>query len=80
MTSRLSSITCTTPGQYRVQLEVLGTDQRLTFDFSVNTAQNIDVVTRDDDFIAYIAQNLRAYSPLMEAVLKFHLAQKVEYP
>jgi hypothetical protein len=80
MTSRLRSITCTTPGQYRVQLEVLGTDQRLIFDFTVDTAHDIDVVTRVDDFIAYITQDSRAYSPLMEAVLKFHLAQKVEYP
>lgn len=80
MTSKLSSIVRRSPGKYRVELEGLDTSQRMAFDFDVDSRDDIEVVEWSDEFARYLSQNLGRASSLMEAVLKFHRAQKVEYP
>jgi hypothetical protein len=82
MTSKLRSITCIAPGQYSVQVDVAGIDQRLTFKFDVDDTQlGIQVVQRSDEFLKYVAQTSGPdYSLLMEAILRFHRAQQLDYP
>ena len=80
MTSQLNAIVRNAPGQYTVHLELLGTSRRLSFDFTVDTAQGIERVNWSDDFAAHMGQNLGPTSPLLEAVLQFHRAGKIELP
>ena len=80
MTRKLGSITRKSAGTYSVELEVVGADQRLTFNFVVDSRDDIDVIVSSEEFTHYIAHNSGPYTPLLEAVLRFHLAQTIEFP
>jgi hypothetical protein len=81
MTSKLLAITRTGPGQYQIKLEVPDTARRLTFDCTVvETEIGISVVERSEALAAYVDPYGKMAMPLMEAILQFHRAQKVDYP
>jgi hypothetical protein len=62
MSTKLSSISRKSPGHYAVELEVLGTDQRLIFDFHVVEHRDIDMVQWSEEFSQYLSRNLGASS------------------
>ena len=82
MISNLISISYVAPAQYRVELEVVGTQQTVTFDFRVDNdnAPGIEVVRSGDKFAAHVDSNFGRTAPLVEAVLRFHRARQAEYP
>jgi hypothetical protein len=81
MTNKLVAIIVTAPGKYQIELEVEGTARRLTFDCAVvETDLGINVVERSEVLAAYVDPHGKIAMPLMEAILQFHRAQKVDYP
>jgi hypothetical protein len=80
MSRKLKAITRKAPNQYSVHLEEQGSDRTLIFDFTVDSQNDIDVVQWSEDFPAYVEHNFGAVQELLEAVLRFHLARKVDYP
>ena len=80
MSSKLIAIAYKARDQYSVQLREQGSDRTLTFDFSVDGRNNIDVVQWSDEFTAYVENNFGPVQALLEAVLRFHLARKIDYP
>lgn len=78
MTTRLKLISQIEVGRYRVELEA--TESAATsFVFSVEEG-DIQVVKSPPDFVEHMKYRMGPASPLMEAVLAFHRAQKLEFP
>jgi len=80
MSKKLISILCEAPHRYRVQLRDEDDGHTLTFDFNVIEHNDIDMVQWSDEYAAYIEQNFGPYKALLEAILQFHLARKVDLP
>ena len=78
MPSQLKSIERRAPNRYEVRLEVPGLDEPTTFAFQVEPGSP-DVLQIPPEFYVYLEQN---YAPqvLMEAILQFHRACKLELP
>ena len=75
MSKKFISILCEASHRYRVQLRDEDDGHTLTFDFN-----DIDMVQWSDEYAAYIEQNFGPYKALLEAILQFHLARKVDLP
>jgi hypothetical protein len=80
MTSRLKSITRTSSGHYRIELEEIGSKRTVAFDFEVDGRDGIDVVMSPPAFYDYMSQKVGPATPLLAAVGKFHQAHKIELP
>jgi hypothetical protein len=78
MSTTLFSISCTAPDVYEVVLEMQN-GRSAIFKFEVES-RDIDVVKWSSQFAAYMQQNLGPASPLLEAILQFHRARRVEFP
>jgi len=78
MSTTLASISCTAPNVYEVVLEMRQGGTAL-FEFEVESG-DIEVVKWSPQFAAYMQQNLGPASPLLEAILQFHRARRVEFP
>ncbi len=78
MTSKLNAITCKSPASYQIELEVVGTGEKLNFEFMVDDTSGIEVVTWSREFELYVCCNFGPLAPLMDAILRFHQAQKIE--
>ena len=75
--SKLKSITHKSTGEYRVELEELGTGRIMTFDFVVSE-KPIDVVQWPPAFDDYTSMEYDRVMPLMKAVYAFHIAYRLE--
>jgi hypothetical protein len=79
MTIQLTSIRCEKPGSYAIELQSTVTAARFAFIFSVTRAAGIDTVIWPPEFSAWMQQQVSPATPLMEAVLKFHRAQAMDF-
>jgi len=80
MSKTLISILCEAPHRYRVQLADGDDGASLTFHFNVIEHNGIEVVQSSEEFATYIQQNFGPYKALLEAILRFHLATKLNLP
>jgi hypothetical protein len=80
MTTKLTSIEYRSPGRYEVRLHDTDTGNTSVFDFEVDVHQNIEFVKPGDAFAAHVRSELARVSPVIQAVLQFHRARKIELP
>ena len=81
MNRKLSSIVCTGPDNYTVQLDEPGSDRKLTFQFHVDDSKGIRVVQLSDEFWQYINHSFEVdYRSLTKTIARFHEARQIDFP